>query len=297
MKDKERKIFFYTLIVSVLLHILFLLLFTSTDIFSYEPPADVTEAPQPITLVFEQPRPLQPEPLPPEERFYELKENPNANQERPDQTPFISGEFSRSAAPSASQRTPNSPAPRAEAELQSSAPEKSETATPFKTFDNQAAVLAYNPPPLFSKSLLTGEPDTETREDPDHREGESEVTQKEVDAELVGDFALSTYKWEWAPYMLEFQRKLKRHWYAPPAYYRLGLIFGYTIVQFRIDRGGRLHDLKVLRQVGHHSLQEGSVSAIESTFPFLPLPEDFPGPYLTVTMKMIYPNLREYYSK
>ncbi|NOX37438.1 MAG: hypothetical protein GXO78_07870 [Calditrichaeota bacterium] len=297
MKDKDRKIFLYTLIVSVLLHILLILLLTIGDIFSFEPPANLVEETQPITLVFEQPQPPLPEPVPPEERFYELKENPNANQEAPEQTPFISSEFSRSAAPLQRTNTPNSPAPRADAQLNARASQEAEPASRFKTFDADGAILAYNPPPTFSKSLLTGEPEQNKAEDRQNQEGESEVTQKDFDAELVGDFALSTYKWQWAPYMLEFQRKLKRHWYAPPAYYRLGLIYGYTIVQFKIDRQGKLHDLRVLRQVGHHSLEESSVNAIESTFPFLPLPDDFPDPYLTVTMKMIYPNLRELYAK
>ncbi len=298
MKANDRNIFFFTLIVSVLLHLLLILLITIGDIFSFEPPANLVEATQPITLVFEQPPPPPvPQPLPPEDRFFELKENPNANQETPEHTPFLSSEFSRSAAPLPRPNTPNAPAPRAEAQLNARASPEAEASSRFKTFDADGAILAYTPPPLFSKSLLTGEPEPDQAEDRQNQEGEGEVTQKEFEAERVGDFALSTYKWEWAPYMLEFQRKLKRHWYAPPAYYRLGLISGYTIVQFKIDRQGRLQDLKVLRQVGHHSLQESSVNAIESTFPFMPLPDDFPDPFLTVTMKMIYPNLRKWYAK
>ena len=95
--------------------------------------------------------------------------------------------------------------------------------------------------------------------------------------------------------MLAFQKKLKRHWFAPPIYSKLGLVHGYTIVQFRIGRDGQLEELKVLRQVGHHSLQESSVNAIRSTFPFRPLPPDFPDPYLVVVLKMIYPDLRQMY--
>jgi TonB family protein len=87
---------------------------------------------------------------------------------------------------------------------------------------------------------------------------------------------------------------LNRVWYAPPAYYELGLIYGHTILRFKISRAGDISDLEVLRQVGHASLEQSSVSAIQAVFPFLPLPNNFPDEYLEVTVKMIYPNLREY---
>ena len=94
--------------------------------------------------------------------------------------------------------------------------------------------------------------------------------------------------------MREFLKKLKRVWFAPPAYYQLGLIHGYTIVQFSITRDGQLKDLKVVRHTGHVSLEESSVNAVQSTFPFLPLPKNFPDPELKIKLKMIYPDLRAY---
>jgi hypothetical protein len=111
---------------------------------------------------------------------------------------------------------------------------------------------------------------------------------------ISGDFTLSTYKWEWVPYMMGFKNKLQRVWYAPVAYSQLHLISGYTIVRFKIARDGQLIDLQVLRQVGHSSLEKSSINAIKNVFPFQPLPGDFPDEYLELTVKMIYPKLREF---
>ncbi|MEJ2054361.1 MAG: energy transducer TonB, partial [Calditrichaceae bacterium] len=103
---------------------------------------------------------------------------------------------------------------------------------------------------------------------------------------------LSTYEWEWAPYINAMKNKLERVWYAPTAYYRLGLIHGYTVIRYTVDRSGNMTDMEVLYQEGHNSLEISSVSAIKALFPFLPLPENFPEETLTITVKLIYPDLR-----
>ena len=63
--------------------------------------------------------------------------------------------------------------------------------------------------------------------------------QKEFSADQLGDdISLSTYAWEWAPYINAFKRKLYTVWFTPPAYYRLGLIHGQTIIRFTITKDG-----------------------------------------------------------
>jgi outer membrane biosynthesis protein TonB len=73
----------------------------------------------------------------------------------------------------------------------------------------------------------------------------------------------------------------------------LGLIHGYTTIRFSISKGGDLIEYAVLEHKGHESLEQSSINAIKSSFPFKPLPARFPDEKLTITARLIYPNLRE----
>ena len=84
-----------------------------------------------------------------------------------------------------------------------------------------------------------------------------------------------------------------RVWTVPPVYSRLGLIYGYTIIWAKLNRKGEMLDYKVLKHEGHTSLLESSVGAIRSSFPFKPLPDNFPDEFLEITFLLRYPNLRE----
>ena len=71
------------------------------------------------------------------------------------------------------------------------------------------------------------------------------------------------------------------------------LIYGYTKIRFSISKNGQLLNYEVLEHRGHESLQVSSENAIKSSFPFKPLPQNFPEETLTITANLIYPNLRE----
>jgi outer membrane biosynthesis protein TonB len=118
------------------------------------------------------------------------------------------------------------------------------------------------------------------------------LDQKAFSVEEVGALTLSTYKWKWAPYINAMKNKLNRVWFPPSAYYQLGLIHGHTIVKYTISRSGEILGLTVLDHQGHKSLEISSTKAIESLFPFLPLPDDFPDETLTIRAKLVYPDLR-----
>ncbi len=299
MERKNRKVIYLSLIISGLLHVVFLLLMTDLDLFAFARTPE-PETPPPLELVFDQPEspPQTPEQTPEQnpEKFYELVENPNASGEKPENSDMLSSASSRSMAPSITEdqlrAVPGSPSDENQKKNSEELSRKLEQA-------QEKSLLAYRENNAFSRSALTGE--QREKKSPEEKslqnKGETSQRPEGFDADLVGDFALSTYEWEWAPYWLKFKHKLNRVWYAPPAYYELGLISGHTILRFKVLRNGDIKDLEVLRQVGHHSLEESSVSAIRAVFPFLPLPSDFPDEYLEVTIKMIYPDLREYYSR
>lgn len=109
-----------------------------------------------------------------------------------------------------------------------------------------------------------------------------------------GAINLSSYNWNWQPYIDKLKNKVYKKWIAPEEYSTLGLISGYTIVKFEIDRNGNLVQLQILEHSGDPKLQNSSINAIKSLFPFIPLPEDFPDSTLTITAKLIYPDLRSH---
>ncbi|MBN2366630.1 MAG: hypothetical protein EH225_12045 [Calditrichaeota bacterium] len=294
MNWKDRKVIYISLIISVLLHVILLILVTDIDLFAFSRTPQQPEI-QPLELVFEQPAPPpQPrEQLP--EKFYEIVENPNASGEKPENTDMLSTASSRSRAPVISPGQIRAvPGSESDQNQKKNTEEVSEEVREAL----EKSLLAYKENRSFSRSALTGEKIAQKfeGEEMEVQKGEMSRRPEGFKADLVGDFALSTYEWEWAPYWLKFKHKLNRVWYAPPAYYELGLISGHTILRFKVYRNGEMRDLQVLRQVGHQSLEQSSVSAIQAVFPFLPLPSNFPDEYLEVTLKMIYPDLREYYS-
>ncbi len=314
MRRKENRILILSILISLLIHGLLLILINYRALLGETAPQ--AEEEQPLEFVFEEPQPPPAEQQQPQEKipdkFYELVENPNANQQNPDQSSRLSTAASRSSAPIIQPGEISAvPGKETDATASSQAQPQEQQLAEEQQAEKQAAeeeikevvenaIMAFRSSHVFDKSALSkNQPKprkTEQKEEDtsDTPKGESSFAPKGFNADLVGDFALSTYEWNWAPYWLAFKRKLNRVWYAPPAYSQLGLIHGYTIVRFKVRRDGSMYDFRVLQHVGHHSLKESSISAIKSSFPFLPLPDSFPDEYLEVTIKMIYPDLRAY---
>jgi outer membrane biosynthesis protein TonB len=297
-EKKERRIIYISVIASILLHIFGLIIFNYKDLWSSSVVEQPNEA-EPLELVFEQPQPeTTPESQLPDQ-FYELVENPNATADEPESSNMLSTESSLSQAPIISSNDLRAIPGEEVEENQPQQPAEESPPDPKVQEAIQDALLAYRENISFDRSALTGnreenESEPENKSDEESKKiGETSESPSGFNADLVGDFALSTYGWNWAPYWLAFKRKLLRVWYAPPAYYELGLIHGHTIVRFKVSREGKMYDFKVLRHVGHGSLQESSVIALQACFPFKPLPKDFPEEFLEVSIKMVYPNLRE----
>jgi outer membrane biosynthesis protein TonB len=108
----------------------------------------------------------------------------------------------------------------------------------------------------------------------------------------LGDFSLSTYEWEFAPYMLWLKRRIRENIYPPPAFTHLGLISGKTQLRFRIYPDGSLQTLEVNHFNGHEALMKTSVRAVQLSAPFRKLPENFPEPYLEITAQFEYTIIR-----
>ena len=281
--NKEQKILLISIFISLLLHVVFLLF---ADFGSWIRASDISlkqTEPEEVTFIF-------PENQPDGEK--EIVENVNENEMIPKESNLLSDKNSQARTPVKTDKAGDSPF--------------SEGNSPFSNLASPTSQQKSNvfQRKKFSSKALKGDtykdPETEQEEeakvgDQGQREsyGSGQIMdQKKFSVEEVGAISLSTYQWKWAPYINAMKNKLQNVWVTPPAYNRLGLIHGYTVINYTIKRDGTLLQMKVLHHDGHESLEYSSVEAIKALFPFLPLPDDFPEETLTITAKLYYPDLR-----
>lgn len=111
---------------------------------------------------------------------------------------------------------------------------------------------------------------------------------RETRAPELGTFAINTYAWDFAPYLLWLKNRVEENIFPPPAFTYMGMISGQTQLRFRIYPDGGLEALQVLKTIGHRSLMETSVRAVELSAPLRPLPANFPEEFLEVTALFEY---------
>ncbi len=280
--EKRNKILFIAFLLSLLIHIGF---FWIADIqnwlvvdLSSAQPSKAEE----VVITFPENKP---------EPAREVVQNMNENEEVPTKGNLLSDKNSRARNPVKSQTTGNQP--------------MSTGNSPFANLSRPNSKRSFNalPKPKFSAKALRGastktpsevyrEKQQQASAAPSSSGSGQMLKQKQFSVEEVGALTLSTYKWAWAPYVNAMKSKLERVWFPPSAYYQLGLIHGYTVIKYTINRKGDIVGMHVLDHKGHESLRASSANAIESLFPFLPLPKDFPDETLTITAKLVYPDLR-----
>jgi hypothetical protein len=112
--------------------------------------------------------------------------------------------------------------------------------------------------------------------------------QRMTGADAKGSISLNTYEWDYASYILHMKRKLKSNIFPPAIFTYMGGISGETTLMFRVWPDGTMTDLAVLGYDGHRTLMETSVTAVEKSSPFRPLPENFPEEYLELRWTFFY---------
>lgn len=269
------------LLLSLIVHVVILLLIKFGNVFVIDLSSENEDIPKEVTFVF------------PENKPKQIVENLNENEFLPDFSDLLSDKNSKAQNPNLLEnigQTPFSHGNIPQANL----------SQPF----SEPAYTKPKPQSKFTRDALTGKY-TENVLQPERQQEQSKsmqspvsdgtnnmLEQKEFSADDVGNITLSTYAWEWAPYINYFKKRLYRVWYVPAAYYRLGLIHGFTIIRFTMNREGSLLGYEVLKHEGHSSLQQSSINAVNAAFPLKALPAHFPEETLTLTLRMIYPNLR-----
>ncbi len=104
---------------------------------------------------------------------------------------------------------------------------------------------------------------------------------RQTRARQRGGLQLSTYAWNFAPYLSYLKRRIDHHIF-PPRAFDLGMIEGATRVKFRIWRDGRLEGPELIDYEGSDMLRETSLKAVELSAPYRALPPDFPDEYLEI---------------
>ncbi len=77
----------------------------------------------------------------------------------------------------------------------------------------------------------------------------------------------------WAPYMADLQRRIKRSWFPPP-----NTMSRRVVVLFKIHQDGELSDLRIERSSSLPNCDNAALKAVESAAPFRPLPAGQKGP-------------------
>ncbi len=122
------------------------------------------------------------------------------------------------------------------------------------------------------------------------RETVLKMNNRQSSAPEQGGFQLSTYAWDFAPYLSYLKRRVDSHGDAvlPPAFKDYGLIEGETVLRFKILQDGTLKDLEVVDYEGSDLLRDTSLLAVQQAAPFKPLPSHFPDPYLELNWTFGY---------
>ncbi len=111
---------------------------------------------------------------------------------------------------------------------------------------------------------------------------------QQSNAEALGGISLSTYEWDYAPYLLYMKRRIRDHLYPPTAFMQMGAISGDVTLRFILRRDGTVRDLKLIDNRGHNSFIDPSLNSIKASDPFKPLPDNFPDPHLELTWTFVY---------
>jgi outer membrane biosynthesis protein TonB len=277
--NKEKRTYFWTILLSVIIHLIFLLIF-SRDILVIDLSPEEKDLPEEVTVVF------------PENKPKTIVENINETNEFPRKSDLLSDFNSTARSRQLLEQLRNQPMSKGNIPFPNLTKPKLE-----QNLNNQFQTKKFTKDALIGKRANDSRMQNQNNQNQQRAQTSQQTTdniydQRQFSADQLGDLTLSTYAWEWAPYINALKNKVYSVWFTPAAYHRLGLIHGYTIIEFTISRDGKLLNSKVLEHQGHESLEVSSVNAINASFPFRPLPDNFPDETLTITARLIYPNLR-----
>ena len=139
----------------------------------------------------------------------------------------------------------------------------------------------------FDKSLLSGA-QSHAMPSPYNFSDDVDWNQQQSSANALGGVSLSTYAWDFAPYIFYMKKRIRDHLYPPQAFVQMGAISGEVTLQFVLRRDGTVRNLTLIGNNGHTAFIDPSLNSIKASDPFKPLPETFPEPYLELAWTFVY---------
>jgi hypothetical protein len=108
---------------------------------------------------------------------------------------------------------------------------------------------------------------------------------------VADSLGLSTYAWDYAPWVGSFVRELQENWSAPFSY-RMGLVSGDVPLLVVVEPSGEFSEIKIVGECAHASLKKAAVEALRSFSGRLPLPAEFAEERLVIELTLHYPQLK-----
>ncbi len=280
------------IVISLLIHLLLLMLYKPVSQWQIFPIADVLSADEPKEIekriefqLVETPEDARSE-TPPEDTNLLSDKNSrardqNSNADLPVGAPFSQGDLDVKELPAMASIASFSNA----SDQNQKQKQENQQAEEFEkeTFDE-----GYTFQKFSRQQLMKNQTFEQSTMSPPRSANRPTYDNQKFRADDLGGLTFNTYAWDFAPYMLAMKRKVEHNIFPPPAFTRMGLISGETILRFKVFPNGEVKDLKVLQYKGHQSLKETSLQAILNSSPFKPLPADFPEDFLEVTAKFSY---------
>ena len=215
------------------------------------------------------------------EKAKELLENPKANEIKPDDAKILSDRDSKTDILDIPDHLKNSKnVAMAENKESSKADdkgedEKTETTDEDRFQNNQSVQPVY---PFLKKS--------EGKSVKEQITGQSEApTQGFL-------YELSSYKWEFAPYMLKWKNKMVNKWYeiTSKIFFSPFAKLGSMRIYVKMNRQGQLLDSKVVDYDCDKSFVSPAYASVVNSFPLDPLPPSFPEDMLETTWTITITN-------
>lgn len=118
----------------------------------------------------------------------------------------------------------------------------------------------------------------------DRARGLPQVDNRLTRARYEGDFSLSTYAWDYAPYMRRLKKQLEDYtWTILPTAFWYGIAAWATQVRFVILPDGTLESVIISGHDGVLELRHVAPDAVTGAARYEPLPPGFPEEKLTIT--------------
>lgn len=149
---------------------------------------------------------------------------------------------------------------------------------PVKSNSDETSELRKSTKKVFSTTSSIFRPKNETG-----------VKNLETSSGKYGSFTLSSYEWEYAPYMLDWIEKIKNNWVEPISYLAGKGKGGQVLVKTTLFKSGVKKKIELLFTNVNDEMTKEALKAVEKSFNLPELPASFKENELVVTFSMIYP--------